>query len=239
MNLRDRLERLRGLGLAPAGIPAASTPSSRRSPAPVQPALEALALSTRPTPWGEACFREDDMPAGEPRGQVAPARLASLPLEPLLRFGRVEAPVDSAEDLLFLDTETTGLAGGTGTLVVVAGLARLDGARLRIRQFVLVDPTAEAAFLDALAGELERARLLVTFNGRRFDWPVLEARFVLNRGLRAVPSPPHLDLLYPARRLYGADLPSCRLADLEAQVLGARRAGDSPGSEVPLRYRLL
>src|SRR5690606_16894625 len=208
---------------------AAAAPSAGAAP-------RALGLRRLLTSWGEVWFREEDVPAAAPRGRVPPGLLAEVPLDPLLSFGRVEAAVRGPEDLVFLDTETTGLAGGTGTLVVVAGLARLEGDRLRVRQFVLVDPATEAAFLQALAEELARARLLVTFNGRTFDWPVLEARYVLNRGIGCPPGLPHLDLLHPARRLYGADLESCRLTDLETHVLGARRNGDIPGSEVPLRY---
>lgn len=249
MSLRDRLERLRRLGVAPAG---GSPPSPRREAASTGGADDpgastgrldavhrALDLASRDTPHGRVSFRDEELPAHQPRGDVAPALLAQVPLQPLLQFGRLDAAVTGPEDLVFLDTETTGLAGGTGTLVVVAGLARLEGDRLRVRQFVLVDPATEAAFLQALTEELARARLLVTFNGRTFDWPVLEARYVLNRGIGCPPGLPHLDLLHPARRLYGADLESCRLTDLETHVLGARRNGDIPGSEVPLRYHLL
>ncbi|MFO7245734.1 MAG: ribonuclease H-like domain-containing protein [Thermaerobacter sp.] len=265
MSLRDRLERLRQLGLDPAAAPPRGPVEGTGSGAAQRPGcgaalegpaggaaardhragavLRALDLDTRLTPRGRVSFREDAAPAHRPRGGAAPALLARVPLDPLLRFARLEGQVDPAgvdpEDLVFLDTETTGLAGGTGTLVVVAGLARLQGDHLRIRQFVLLDPADEAAFLAALAEDLAGARLLVTFNGRAFDWPVLEARFVLNRQVGAPPDLPHLDLLPAARRLYGADLPSCRLTDLEAHVLGARREADIPGSEVPLRYHML
>jgi uncharacterized protein YprB with RNaseH-like and TPR domain len=138
-------------------------------------------------------------------------------------------------DTLWLDTETTGLAGGTGTYVFLVGLGFFDGAAFSVEQFLLRRLSAEERFLAALLGRLAGARHLVTFNGRRFDWPLLETRFILTR-LRPRPIDLHTDLIYPARRLWHRVLGTHRLTVLEADVLGAPRANDMPGWMIPQVY---
>jgi hypothetical protein len=137
---------------------------------------------------------------------------------------------------VFLDTETTGLAGGAGTAAFLIGVGWVDGERFRVRQYFMRDYHEEAALLHALAEELRRFDRLVTFNGKMFDVPLLEARFRLNRGCFPLASAPHLDLLHPARRLWKARLESCRLQSLEASLMGLRRTGDIPGEEIPQVY---
>jgi len=144
------------------------------------------------------------------------------------------AGTDTA-DTLWLDTETTGLAGGTGTYVFLVGLGFFDGATFSVEQFLLRRLSAEERFLSALLERLAGARQLVTFNGRRFDWPLLETRFVLTR-LRPRPIDFHTDLIYPARRLWHRVLGTHRLTALEADVLGAPRANDMPGWMIPQVY---
>ncbi len=136
---------------------------------------------------------------------------------------------------LWLDTETTGLAGGTGTYVFLVGLGSFDGAAFTVEQFLLRRLSAEGRFLSLLQARLARARHLVTFNGQRFDWPLLEARFILTR-LRPVAIDLHTDLIHPARRLWHRVLGTHRLSALEAEVLGAPRSGDIPGWEIPQVY---
>jgi uncharacterized protein YprB with RNaseH-like and TPR domain len=137
---------------------------------------------------------------------------------------------------VFLDTETTGLAGGAGTAAFLIGVGWVDGERFRVRQYFMRDYHEEPALLHALTGELRRFDRLVTFNGKMFDVPLLDARFRLNRGRFPLASAPHLDLLHPARRLWKARLESCRLQSLEAGLMGLRRAGDIPGEEIPQVY---
>lgn len=137
-------------------------------------------------------------------------------------------------DALFIDLETTGLSRGVGTYAFLLGIGRFVGGRFRVRQFFLRDFHEEPAALAALAEELATARAIVTFNGRSFDWPLLEARAIVNR--RRLPRLPHLDLLFPARRLWQQTLDSCRLARLEAAILGVRREDDVPGEEIPRLY---
>jgi len=136
---------------------------------------------------------------------------------------------------LWLDTETTGLAGGTGTYVFLVGLASLQGASLVVEQILLRRLSAEGRFLTGLQERLARTRHLVTFNGQRFDWPMLEARFILNR-LRGVTVDVHTDLIHTARRLWHRVLGTHRLGALETEILGAPREGDIPGWEIPGLY---
>jgi len=141
------------------------------------------------------------------------------------------------EGVLFLDTETTGLAGGAGTMIFLIGFARIEGDALVLRQLFLADPAAEPAFWQAFLGLTRGAQGLVTFNGRGFDLPLIEMRLALHRlrwpGLDA----PHWDLLPTARRLWRRRLPSRALAALEEAVLGLERSPyDVPGYEIPARY---
>jgi uncharacterized protein YprB with RNaseH-like and TPR domain len=136
---------------------------------------------------------------------------------------------------LFLDTETTGLSGGTGTLAFLVGLAWFEGRRLRVEQLFLEEPCHEPALLARLAERIEASSALVTYNGKAFDLPLLRSRFVMAR--RSPPrEPPHLDLVHAARRIYGARVDECRLTTLERDVLGFVREDDVPSSEIPARY---
>ncbi len=146
--------------------------------------------------------------------------------------------IDDGGDLgrtVWLDTETTGLAGGTGTYAFLIGLAYWDGGQLVVEQLLLRRLSGERRLLTVLAERLAGARHLVTFNGQRFDWPIIEARFVLARQ-RPASFDAHTDLIYPARRLWHRVLGTHRLSTLEAEVLGAPRSRDVPGWEIPGIY---
>jgi hypothetical protein len=149
--------------------------------------------------------------------------------------GLAEVPLSQ---LAYVDTETTGLAGGAGTLVFLVGVGRFAEGQFQLRQYLLRDPAEEEAMLEALRQDLEATRGFVTFNGRSFDIPLLETRYVI--GLRErwrLTDWPHLDLLYPSRRLWRRQLPNCTLSTLENRVLGIeRREEDVPGAEIPGLY---
>jgi hypothetical protein len=134
---------------------------------------------------------------------------------------------------VFFDVETTGLSGGAGTHVFLVGCGWFDEGGFVTRQFFMPQHAAERALLQAVARELGRAGALVTFNGKSFDAPVLETRYLFHRldwiGARL----PHVDVLHPARRFWAGD---CSLASLERQVIGSRRVGDVSGFEIPARY---
>jgi hypothetical protein len=137
---------------------------------------------------------------------------------------------------VFLDTETTGLAGGTGTAAFLVGIGYVEGNHFRLRQYFMRDYVEEAALLQELARDLAGFRQLVTFNGAMFDVPLLEARFRLNRGSFPLAAAAHLDLLHPARRLWKLRLASCRLQFLEGELLGVQRHADVPGEAIPGIY---
>ncbi|MBO8140833.1 MAG: ribonuclease H-like domain-containing protein [Firmicutes bacterium] len=139
-----------------------------------------------------------------------------------------------APDAVFLDLETTGLGRGTGTYAFLIGIGRFTPDGFVVRQYLMRDYREEPAVLAAVREELARARALVTFNGRSFDWPLLENRAILNR--MELPSLPHLDLLYPARKVWRPLNAGCRLAQLEKTVLRAGREADVPGWLIPQLY---
>ena len=138
---------------------------------------------------------------------------------------------------LFLDTETSGMAGGTGTYAFLVGVARYNGGTFELAQFFMRDPSEEPAMLEALLEFLAPARALVTFNGKAFDAPLLKTRYALH----SIPNPladlAHLDLLPLARRLWRDRLPSRALKYLEENILGLPRTTEEvPGYEIPWLY---
>ena len=142
----------------------------------------------------------------------------------------------SIQKLLFLDTETTGLSGGAGTLAFEIGLGFIDARGMVIRQYVMRDYGEEAAMLAEIASLLPRFDTLVTFNGKSFDIPLLESRMVMHRIRVRLTDWPHLDLLHACRRVYRLRLGRCSLSALEEAVLGESRTDDLPGAQVPQRY---
>ncbi|HPN08574.1 MAG TPA: ribonuclease H-like domain-containing protein [Syntrophales bacterium] len=137
---------------------------------------------------------------------------------------------------VFLDTETTGLAGGTGTVAFLIGLGWFEGARFVVKQLFMRDFAEERAALLFLGELMADRQFLVTFNGKAFDANLLAARFVMNRLADPLAGLPHLDLLHPARRLLRCRLDNVRLGTLEGALLGLEREEDIPGWEIPQRY---
>lgn len=138
--------------------------------------------------------------------------------------------------LLFLDTETTGLSGGAGTLAFEIGVGYIQGHYMVIRQYVMRDYSEEAAMLHDLANLIGGFDTLVTFNGKTFDIPLLESRMIMQRIRPMLSELPHFDLLHACRRVYKLRLKRCNLATLEEAVLGQGRKEDLPGALVPQRY---
>jgi hypothetical protein len=158
---------------------------------------------------------------------AAPAALTLL--------ARAGGAVAEGRRLLYLDTETTGLAGGTGTYAFLVGVGFFDGDDFEVRQFFMRDLDEEPALLTALEEIFRRFDGFVTYNGAGFDLPLLETRFVLGR--RRFPGEAfHVDLLGPARRLWSGRLVDCRLATVEQSVLRFTREDDLPGALIPAAY---
>ena len=137
------------------------------------------------------------------------------------------------EKWLFLDTETTGLSGGTGTYAFLIGIAWWDSGGLQVEQFLMRDFSEEHSVLLELAERLAERPVLVTFNGKTFDWPLLESRYVMTRSIGIPQLAAHLDLLHPARAVWKLRLGSVKLTELEEHVLDARRLGWDRADDVP------
>jgi hypothetical protein len=161
-----------------------------------------------------------------------------VPDEAALRLMAPDAPKDVADpqQWLFLDTETTGLAGGTGTYAFLVGIAWWDAGGLEVEQFFMREHSEEHSLLVALAERMAERRVLVTFNGKSFDWPLLETRYRMTRTIRPPAPRAHLDFLHPARNLWRLRLGSVRLPELERHVLGWNRGTDVMSELIPQIY---
>jgi len=188
------------------------------------------------TPRGDAFITEQVFGKDYLHGGISP--YSNFPLSFISQWANdpriAELPIHK---FAFLDTETSGLSGGTGTYAFLVGAARFVDGKFVLRQFFLRDPSEEPAMLEALINFLAPCEGLVTFNGKSFDAPLLVTRYSLHR----IPVPfkgyAHLDLLPLARRLWRDRLPSRALKYLEEHVLGFTRASDEvPGYEIPWLY---
>ena len=254
-----RLQRLRRLGVR-QGVKHIPTPPPK--PLPSDPPV-----NTEPVPLHFLNY-EDDLQHPVPIDGVVPGtviensqgkyycvearyplsgRHGELPLEALL-----EAPMQAVaaitgddewlelgwQDVLFIDLETTGLQLAAGTVAFLIGVGYLDGAEFVVRQIFMRDFDEEPALLHDLESLCRRFKAVASFNGKTFDLPLLENRFVLARLLPDLLDAPHFDLLHPARRIWRRRLPNCKLATLEAELLGVERTqADVPGYFIPSLYR--
>jgi uncharacterized protein YprB with RNaseH-like and TPR domain len=224
--LEGQLEYLRRLEPPPAKLPA------QRVPLGIENYVEGRVEAH---PLGDFFLASQSLPFGRPYGKYRIGDLCSAPLDPLNLF--LEGlRLPEAPKLVYLDTETTGLAGRTGICAFLIGVGLLEGSRFTVHQYFLRDYPEEKAILAALADRLADYDGLVTFNGKTFDVPLLETRYALS----CIKSPfsrlVHLDLLHAARRLWKLRLESCKLTHLEEHILGIRRRGDIPGADIPALY---
>ena len=189
------------------------------------------------TPSGRVFVVEQRYELEHRHGRLMLGRALETPLHLWARIGRQPAlaGVDPRR-VAFLDIETTGLAGGTGTLAFLVGMGHFLDGHFRLRQYFLGSLGQERALLRALSDYLSEFEAVVTFNGKSFDLPLLQTRLRLSRLPVDLTELPHLDLLHPARRLYRDRLDSCRLSQLEQWLLGLTRVEDVPGAEIPSLY---
>ena len=169
-------------------------------------------------------------------GSIGIADLEDMPGDLLQPISNGLIPDVPPAKWCFLDTETTGLAGGSGTYAFLVGVGRITPEGFRVRQFFMRDFGEEASQLAALHEHLKQFEVLITYNGRTYDQPLLETRFRMVRQRPPFASLEHLDLLLGARRLWNLRFDSCRLVDLENQILGVERQGDLPGELIPYVY---
>ena len=161
-------------------------------------------------------------------------------LDPGLSSAERRAPNAGTRRTIFLDLETTGLSGGAGTVAFLVGCGFFDLGAFQVRQFLLTSYASERALLAAVADLFDGADLIVTYNGKTFDVPVMETRWLFHRMDMPLGGVAHFDMLHPARRLWkaraGTVEEGCRLATLERTLFDVARVGDVPGFEIPGRY---
>ncbi|MEG3638524.1 ribonuclease H-like domain-containing protein [Magnetococcus sp. PR-3] len=244
--LKDKLRKLKGQeGVKIDPVPPAQNPDMARQLRRLRPIA--------PQQTGDGVALEDEQALADFLGGelVAPGLILirwHTPLDqchgryPLQRLMSVIPPIvggglDNPETCAWIDTETTGLAGGTGTTAFQIGLLRLWNGTLHGRQWLLSGYAGEAEMLQQFHQALEGVTQLVSFNGKSFDVPLLLTRFKLHGMVDSLSHLSHLDLLHPFRRIFGGVLPDCRLQRGEQHLLGLFREDDLPGSEAPLAWQ--
>lgn len=237
MNLRDRLATLRTSVTTSPPEPQESAPHS------LAERVERMAVRARGRSASEQEIAEAldgtlvepglirverDIPLSSRIGHVALRAVLDAPLAVL-------APDEDLrpERLTFLDTETTGLAGGTGTLAFLLAMARIEGHSLHLTQWLLTAFKGEAAMLEEARGWLGADPLLVSFNGKSFDVPLIATRYRMHAKPDAFSALPHLDLLPPTRRAFAKRWEDCRLQTAEKRLLRFHREDDLPGAAMP------
>jgi uncharacterized protein len=216
-------------------------------PPPVKPALsparEAAAFiqdlmhgEVVRTSYGEHFETERVWERHRRHGSVGICDLGDLPADLLDQLSAGAIPTSHPTRWAFLDTETTGLMGGTGCYAFLIGVGSIDSTGFRLRQFFMRDYGEEASLLSRLSEYLAAFDVLITYNGKTYDQPLLETRFRMVRSRHPFSRMEHLDLLFGARRLWKLRLDSCRLVDLENRILGVERQGDLPGEMIPYCY---
>ena len=251
--MMDTLSRLREIVRARNARPLAAVPVRELTYEPVGDdglALESPAAgpafdgaTTFATPFGPAMMVERTYDADAPYGShriesfdlVDPVALAFLTGRAPSAFERI-----SPGRPVFFDLETTGLAGGAGTVAFLVGCGYFERGAFVVKQFFLPAFAHERALLHAVGEFFEGVPLIVSYNGRAFDVPVMETRWLFHRMRHALEEVAHVDMLPPARRLWKAapdgSERSCRLVALEDALFGVSRVGDVPGFEIPQRY---
>jgi len=189
------------------------------------------------TPFGESFIRENYFPRDYRCGEVELFQIfqsSTKTISSLARDDRLKE-ID-INKTVFLDTETTGLAGGAGTYIFLVGVGYFERDQFCIRQYFMRDYNEERALLSALNDLLANFKAVVTYNGKTFDLPLMESRYIMSGMKMSLKDPYHFDLLYPARRLWKRRLESCSLSIVEREILKVSRDDDVPGYLIPEIY---
>jgi len=228
-DIRQQLERL-GVRLGTRGL-------QGRPRKPSKAIEEIVGGEVVETEYGPCVVVDQVYPQGYRHGQIDIAAALNHRPETIAGVGRdPDLRMLELNKCAFLDVETTGLSGGAGTYAFLVGIGWFEGQDFRIRQVFMRDYSEERALI-ALVDEMAKPLSgIISFNGKAFDVPVLETRFIMSRQRFPLSSVPHLDLLFTARRLWRLRLESCGLSCLETEILGLRRHGDVPSHLVPSIY---
>lgn len=228
------LNRLKSLGMQLGNAPV--THVSTRKPEALVPIEKVISGQHHPTIFGDVFISEKQYPSDYKHGIIE--FTTRIDLSPLLSWSRISLEYNPPlEEFVFLDTETSGLAGGTGTFVFLVGLGYWKNDQYHLVQLFLREPDEEPAFLTALEEHLTPFKVLVTYNGKSFDAPLLNNRFVLNGFQSPVKKKHHIDLLSLTRRIWRNRLDDRSLSNLEHEILNLTRSADEiPGWMVPQIY---
>jgi uncharacterized protein YprB with RNaseH-like and TPR domain len=189
------------------------------------------------TPFGDSFVRENYFPQDYKCGEVELFKIfqsSAKTISGLARDDRLKE-ID-IHKTVFLDTETTGLAGGTGTYIFLVGVGYFEGDQFCVRQYFMRDYNEERALLSAVNELLSNFEVIVSYNGKTFDIPLIQSRFIMSGMKLNLVDPGHFDLLYPTRRLWKRRLENCSLSTVERDILGVIRENDVPGYLVPEIY---
>lgn len=208
-------------------------PSSREEKYPIEAVIEGYEITT----FHGQTFVVENTFFSDPRNKDKPLDFTASLSNIAAWIGDPQILHQRPESFFFLDTETSGLAGGTGTYVFMIGIGRFTEEGFCLSQFFLRDPIEEPAQLAAVLGLLDECEVLVTYNGKSFDIPLLNSRYIFNSEPPPLKDSPHIDLLHLARRLWRDRLQSRTLGSIEENVLDVRRTKeDIPGWMVPTIY---
>lgn len=206
----------------------------KREKVPIEELVAGRVVSTA---LGQAFHAEMTFPADFRCGEMNLCQILSIPTYPAHLLSRDERLREfDLRRALFLDTETTGLTGGTGTVAFMVGLGFFEGEGFAVHQLLMRDYSEERALLSLLQEHLKRFDFLVTFNGRYYDVPLLETRCILSRVDSRIAEMPHFDLLPPSRKIWKGAYENCRLVTLESRLLGMGREDDIPSEWIPYLY---
>ena len=228
-SLADKLKSL--------GVKVGATEHPRPKPAEHTPIESVVPGDYRQTHYGETFVYEQRYPLNHLHGDIP--LLPTTPLPDLLSAWAKDERISRLpiEKFVFFDTETSGLAGGTGTYAFMVGAGRFEGDEFILAQFFLRDPSEEPAMLEALADFIAPCEILVSYNGKSFDAPLLQTRYRLHEMPIPFESYAHLDLLHLARRLWRDRLTSRTLQSVEEHILSVGRTSEEvPGYEIPYLY---
>ena len=189
------------------------------------------------TPFGESFIRENYFPKDYRCGEVELFQIFQSSAKTISNLARDDRLKEiDINKTVFLDTETTGLAGGAGTYIFLVGVGYFEEDQFCVRQYFMRDYNEERALLSALNELLANFKAVVTYNGKTFDLPLMESRYIMSGMKMSLKDPYHFDLLYPARRLWKRRLENCSLSTVERDILGVIRDDDVPGHLIPEIY---
>lgn len=184
---------------------------------------------------GNFYLREKIYPYGYQHGVITFAETSALGT--IKAAARLDESVSGLYDMVFLDTETTGLSGGSGTFAFLVGVGRFNTEGFLLKQYIISEPQEESAMLLDLENYINPDDIFVTFNGKSFDFPLLKTRFILNHLPVTFNENGHLDMLHISRKLWRKKLESCALQELEREILKVTRSADEvPGWMIPEIY---